>query len=342
MVYAGVDVARNGLFWGSRGEQIMARFELVKFDTYGTGETTDAAVWGRILVDLEDSLCLISQPDAEILTVAAELRDLSRGSIGRVAEPSAAARAAPSSNTLNASTSTTCSHRWRKSVRRKAGSRKKRTGCRHRGPNEAVPRDEVMRKLPVLVEPFAGETVSSVYRRLADRNAVPTGELWTTIRHARPRLPLRTTPELVPRLVEELADLPPGFFDGRRSDRLFVRCIHRLATQQLPDVRAPAVAVTKCRRCTGGEPVEVRTRIGAVCATPPMALRGRGPRPREAPTSFEPNDASPARSGNAASAPTPANWNSPRPHSRHRSRRRTNLIKRRLSATIPKRCVSSR
>lgn len=32
-----------------------------------------------------------------------------------------------------------------------------------------------MRKLPVLVEPFAGETVSSVYRRLADRNAVPTG-----------------------------------------------------------------------------------------------------------------------------------------------------------------------
>jgi len=85
MVYAGVDVARNGLFWGSRGEQIMARFELVKFDTYGTGETADAAVWGRILVDLEDSLCLISQPDAEILTVAAELRDLSRGSIGRVA-----------------------------------------------------------------------------------------------------------------------------------------------------------------------------------------------------------------------------------------------------------------
>ena len=28
---------------------------------------------------------MISQPDAEILTVAAELRDLSRGSIGRVA-----------------------------------------------------------------------------------------------------------------------------------------------------------------------------------------------------------------------------------------------------------------
>lgn len=85
MVYAGVDVARNGLFWGSRGEQIMARFELVKFDAYDTGETDGAAVWGRILVDLEDSLCLISQPDGEILNVAAELRELSRGSIGRIA-----------------------------------------------------------------------------------------------------------------------------------------------------------------------------------------------------------------------------------------------------------------
>ncbi len=124
-----------------------------------------------------------------------------------------------------------------------------------------------MRPLPVLIEPFAGETVSSVYRRLATRNAVPTGELWTTIRHAHPRLPLRTTPELVPHLVEELADLPPGFFDGRRSDRLFVRCIHTNWLHSNCPMCAPLPApITKCRRCTGGEPVEVRTRIGAVCA----------------------------------------------------------------------------
>ncbi|WP_298945045.1 hypothetical protein [uncultured Microbacterium sp.] len=123
-----------------------------------------------------------------------------------------------------------------------------------------------MRKLPVLVEPFAGETVSSVYRRLADRNAVPTGELWTSIRHAHPRLPLRTTPELVPRLVEELADLPPGFFDGRSSDRLFVRCIHAdWRHSNCPTCAPLPSAVTKCRRCTGGEPVEVHTRTGAVC-----------------------------------------------------------------------------
>lgn len=86
MVYAGVDVARNGLFWGSRGEQIMARFELVKFEAYDTTNPDGVAVWGRILVDLEDSLCLIAQPPEQILTVAAELRDLSRGSIGRVAK----------------------------------------------------------------------------------------------------------------------------------------------------------------------------------------------------------------------------------------------------------------
>lgn len=119
----------------------------------------------------------------------------------------------------------------------------------------------------MLIEPFAGETVGSVYRRLAARNAVPTGELWTTIRHALPRLPLRTTPELVPRLVEELADLAPGFFDGRRSDRLFVRCFHTdWRHSNCPTCAPLPSAVTKCRRCTGGEPVEVRTRIGAVCA----------------------------------------------------------------------------
>ena len=124
-----------------------------------------------------------------------------------------------------------------------------------------------MKALPVRIEPFPGETVRSVYRRLAEHNAVPTGELWTTIRHARPRLPLRTTPALVPHLVEELADLPPGFFDGRRSDRLFVRCIHtHWLHSNCPTCAPLPSAVTKCRRCTGGEPVEVHTRIGAVCA----------------------------------------------------------------------------
>lgn len=123
-----------------------------------------------------------------------------------------------------------------------------------------------MRALPVAVEPFAGETVRSLYRRLAERNEVPTGELWTVIRHAQPRLPLRTTPEVVPRLVEQLAGLPRGYFDGRREDRLFVRCPH--ATWRHTNCRtcAPLPApVTMCRRCARGQTVEVRTRSGAVC-----------------------------------------------------------------------------
>lgn len=123
-----------------------------------------------------------------------------------------------------------------------------------------------MKALPILVEPFAGETVGSVYRRLAERNAVPTGELWTTIRQTHPHLPLRTTPELVPRLVEELAQLPPGYFDGRRRDRLFARCAHAQWRHANCATCAPLPApVTMCRRCAHGQTVEVRTLCGAVC-----------------------------------------------------------------------------
>ncbi|SJN10393.1 putative ATP/GTP-binding protein [Leucobacter sp. 7(1)] len=86
MIYAGVDVARNGLFWGSRGEQIMARFETVQFDEYDIATNEGAAVWGRILTELETSLCLIDQPEGDILRIAAELRDISRGSLGRMAK----------------------------------------------------------------------------------------------------------------------------------------------------------------------------------------------------------------------------------------------------------------
>lgn len=123
-----------------------------------------------------------------------------------------------------------------------------------------------MRRLPVLVEPFAAETVGSFYRRLARRNAVPTGELWTTIRHTCPNLPLKTTPEFVPRLVEELAGLPHLYFTGRRCDRLFVRCAHTQWAYTNCPMCAPLPApVTKCRRCTRGQTVDVRTRGGAVC-----------------------------------------------------------------------------
>lgn len=123
-----------------------------------------------------------------------------------------------------------------------------------------------MRALPIGAEPFAGETVRSLYRRLAERNAIPPGELWTIIRHRQPRLPLKTTPELVPRLVEQLGALPHRFFDGRREDRLFVRCVHTQWRHTNCTRCAPLPApVAMCRRCARGQRVDVRTRTGAAC-----------------------------------------------------------------------------
>ena len=86
LVYAGVDVARNGLFWGTRGEQIMSRFELVIFEPYSIRDLADAALWGSLLLDLECSLNLINQEAGALKTVAPELHDLSSGSIGRLAK----------------------------------------------------------------------------------------------------------------------------------------------------------------------------------------------------------------------------------------------------------------
>ena len=43
----------------------MARFETVQFDEYDVATNEGAAVWGRVLTELEDSLCLIRQhPDS--------------------------------------------------------------------------------------------------------------------------------------------------------------------------------------------------------------------------------------------------------------------------------------
>lgn len=125
-----------------------------------------------------------------------------------------------------------------------------------------------MRALPATIDPFPGETVRSVYRRLVARNNLTTGELWTAIRRQNPGLPLRTTPELVPRIVEDLAALPHGRLDqDADTHRLFVRCEHALWQHSTCPACAPSPApVTMCRRCTAGATVEARTRTGAVCA----------------------------------------------------------------------------
>lgn len=124
-----------------------------------------------------------------------------------------------------------------------------------------------MRALPATITPFPGETVRSIYRRLVEKNDLTTGELWTAIRKQISGLPLRTTPELVPRTVEEIAGLPHGYVDrDLNTHRLFIRCEHTGWQHSNCPACAPSPApVTMCRHCTGGAIVEARTRGGAVC-----------------------------------------------------------------------------
>ena len=136
----------------------------------------------------------------------------------------------------------------------------------------------MMRSLPISVIPFAGETVQSVYRRLSAHNAVTTGELWTTIRATHPHLPLRTLPELVPRVVEELASLPEGYFDRQNArDRLFVRCVHvewehsncvQCAPLPLSILDVQTMRERRRRR-------DANTSRSRLHAAPAVALRGR-------------------------------------------------------------------
>lgn len=125
-----------------------------------------------------------------------------------------------------------------------------------------------MRALPATITPFPGETVRSIYRRLVEKNDLTTGELWTAIRKQTPGLPLRTTPELVRRIVEDLAGLPHGYVDrDLDTHRLFIRCEHTGWQHSNCPACAPFPApVTMCRRCTAGATVEARARSGAVCA----------------------------------------------------------------------------
>lgn len=124
-----------------------------------------------------------------------------------------------------------------------------------------------MRALPATVDPFPGETLQSLYLRLVKRNALTTGELWTAIRKTQQGLPLRTTPELVPRLVEQLAGLSHGWFDSDDIERrLFIRCIHSGWRYSRCRECAPLpTPLTMCRRCTAGARVESQSRSGAFC-----------------------------------------------------------------------------
>lgn len=81
-VYAGIAVEDTGLLSGSREGQIRKRFALHHAEPYRIGRKDERADWGDLLLALEDSMCLLEQPQGAILDVARELHALSGGEIG--------------------------------------------------------------------------------------------------------------------------------------------------------------------------------------------------------------------------------------------------------------------
>lgn len=83
-VYAGIAVEDAGLLSGSREGQIRKRFALQTAGPYRINTKEHRADWGDLLLAIEDSLCLLAQPQGAVLDVARELYALSGGEIGLV------------------------------------------------------------------------------------------------------------------------------------------------------------------------------------------------------------------------------------------------------------------
>lgn len=81
-VYAGLDLAENGMFAGMRGRQIAGRF--VSLTTSAFGHATDAEKenWGRLIATLEASLRLHRHKPGTLLRQAACLHQRTGGMIG--------------------------------------------------------------------------------------------------------------------------------------------------------------------------------------------------------------------------------------------------------------------
>jgi hypothetical protein len=81
-VYAGLDLAENGMFAGMRGRQIAGRFISVTTSAFGyatPGEQTD---WARLITTIEQSLRLHRHKPGTLLGLAAYLHQRTGGMIG--------------------------------------------------------------------------------------------------------------------------------------------------------------------------------------------------------------------------------------------------------------------
>jgi len=81
-VYAGLDLAENGMFAGMRGRQIAGRFITVTTSAFGYATPGEQADWARLVATIEESLRLDRHKPGTLLRLASYLHQRTGGMIG--------------------------------------------------------------------------------------------------------------------------------------------------------------------------------------------------------------------------------------------------------------------
>jgi hypothetical protein len=81
-VYAGLDLAENGMFAGMRGRQIAGRFISVTTSAFGYATSGEQADWARLVTTIEESLRLHHHRPGTLLRLAPYLHQRTGGMIG--------------------------------------------------------------------------------------------------------------------------------------------------------------------------------------------------------------------------------------------------------------------
>ena len=81
-VYAGLDLAENGMFSGTRGRQIAGRFVSVTTSAFGYSTPEEQTDWARLVATIEESLRLHHHKPGTLLRRAGHLHQRTGGMIG--------------------------------------------------------------------------------------------------------------------------------------------------------------------------------------------------------------------------------------------------------------------
>jgi hypothetical protein len=81
-VYAGIDLAENGMFSGTRGRQIAGRFITLNTSAFGYATDSQRTDWARLVTDMEESLRLHRHKPGTLVALAPYLHERTHGMIG--------------------------------------------------------------------------------------------------------------------------------------------------------------------------------------------------------------------------------------------------------------------